>query len=385
MRNIRSDNLDHLIPSRAPSLDREGNTIPFLDSLRFVAAIMVMLNHLRVNQFQPFGDVAAGSVIFKICFFGFTRLGLEAVVVFFVLSGFLVGGVSIERAIKGKLNLEKYFIDRLTRIYVPFLPAIFLDIAVCLVLGIAFSWEEASINIASLQGVLGEPFSGNTSLWSLSYEVWFYVLLGTILTMVDTKNKNIKIFTLFVLATSLFIFTRLNVVYLFSWIIGLVLYFLRPKPSTALSILSVALISAGVVLMQITSESRQLNLAPYGSIDRPFGILTLSMGLALLISMSSQLKIQSVVPYYVDRYGRAMAKFSYSLYLIHIPCIIIMSYTGFVVKQVRLDVGTLIVFLGNALIIIIVAFGFYWLFERQTAWIRRRLYSLRANSKSLAS
>src|SRR5438128_613490 len=96
--------------SRAPSGRPDAGSIPFLDSLRFLAAVMVMLNHLRVNQFLGFAEVEVDSTVLKACFFIVTRLGLEAVIVFFVLSGFLVGGMSVERAIGCKFDTQKYFI-----------------------------------------------------------------------------------------------------------------------------------------------------------------------------------------------------------------------------------------------------------------------------------
>ena len=74
---------------------------PVLDLLRFAAAALVMLNHLRVNQFHSFSKVACESSVLKTAFFSATRVGLEAVVVFFVLSGFLVGGASLARSRQG--------------------------------------------------------------------------------------------------------------------------------------------------------------------------------------------------------------------------------------------------------------------------------------------
>jgi peptidoglycan/LPS O-acetylase OafA/YrhL len=74
---------------------------PVLDLLRFAAAALVMLNHLWVNQFDSFSKVACESSVLKTAFFSATRVGLEAVVVFFVLSGFLVGGASLARSRQG--------------------------------------------------------------------------------------------------------------------------------------------------------------------------------------------------------------------------------------------------------------------------------------------
>ena len=58
---------------------------------------------------------------------GFTmlcRMGHEAVIVFSVLSGFLVGGRGFERIKDGSMNVGSYAIDRFARIC-PLLAAIF--------------------------------------------------------------------------------------------------------------------------------------------------------------------------------------------------------------------------------------------------------------------
>jgi len=54
------------------------------------------------------------------------RLANEAVTVFFVLSGYLVGGKLIEVGINGKLAVRNYCIDRSVRIYLPIIPAVVL-------------------------------------------------------------------------------------------------------------------------------------------------------------------------------------------------------------------------------------------------------------------
>ena len=56
-----------------------------------------MLCHLRDQDFASYGGTHSGSIPFKGVFFVATRLGQESVVVFFVLSGFLVGGISVDK------------------------------------------------------------------------------------------------------------------------------------------------------------------------------------------------------------------------------------------------------------------------------------------------
>lgn len=92
----------------------------WLDALRFVAAFVVLFSHTRNDFFLAYGDLPIsqqGAVAFV--FYTLGRLGHEAVVVFFVLSGFLVGGRGFDRIKDGTMNVKSYAIDRFARIYPP--------------------------------------------------------------------------------------------------------------------------------------------------------------------------------------------------------------------------------------------------------------------------
>ncbi len=110
-------------------------------------------------------------------------MGLEAVVLFFVLSGFLVGGKVLERIVNGSFDLKAYTLDRVSRIYIPLIPAlIFTAVVNCLICGRPFSVLSLVGNLFGLQGVWSQipAFAGNDPLWTLSYECWFYVLGGLV-------------------------------------------------------------------------------------------------------------------------------------------------------------------------------------------------------------
>ncbi len=61
-----------------------------------------------------------------------TNLGHEAVVVFFVLSGFLIGGNLTDSMRRGSFDLVRYLIARFTRVYIVYLPALIVTEAVFL-------------------------------------------------------------------------------------------------------------------------------------------------------------------------------------------------------------------------------------------------------------
>ena len=354
---------------------------PALDLLRFTAAALVMLNHLRVNQFDSFSKVTCESGVLKTIFFSFTRVGLEAVVVFFVLSGFLVGGVSLARSRQGKFQIGRYALDRFTRIYVPFVPALVATIAIYLWFGLAVDWGEVLINLLSLQGVLGPPFSANTSLWSLSYEVWFYVAGGAILVLLYPASGRRFVAAILVLA-SVYVFANLSAAYLFVWLLGAAAYFARYSSKVILCAAGAPAAVAGVVLMQLTSASGEVDLASFKWMGRAAPLLLFGVGLGLLVAAACQVRADSPAKRKVFRLGTWLAGFSYTLYLMHIPLIVIMEQSGWLQRLSVLNSKTLAVFVTNALLILFFSWVFYLPFERNTDRIRKWLRGLLAARNS---
>ena len=64
---------------------------PWLDVARGVSALLVVAGHCRAALFPPLSSIASPTLIEKF-FYAITSLGYLAVMAFFVLSGFLVGG-----------------------------------------------------------------------------------------------------------------------------------------------------------------------------------------------------------------------------------------------------------------------------------------------------
>jgi len=141
-----------------------------LDAVRGAAASLVALGHV-------FPSVP-----------GLASFGQEAVIVFFLLSGFVIEYSSARKLSRG---FGYYFIKRFLRIY-PVLICLF--VLVCLLTGTSISspgfLRKLVGNLLMLQDFTGgKPhvivralFSA--SLWSLHYEWWFYMLYFPIVTRV---------------------------------------------------------------------------------------------------------------------------------------------------------------------------------------------------------
>lgn len=142
-----------------------------LDLIRALAAVYVVVHHVVIHS------ALSGQATYPF------RFGQEAVMVFFLLSGFLIFASEQNRVRRG---LRGYYLRRLRRIYPPLLIAMALTAVVVWMNGTLaqrFEVPELVLNLLSLQdmsalkpGVIVDPFLGNGPLWSLSYEVFFYLL-----------------------------------------------------------------------------------------------------------------------------------------------------------------------------------------------------------------
>lgn len=143
-----------------------------LDALRGFAAVYVVVHH-TLPRVWIVGGVDIGWL---------WRFGQEAVVLFFLISGFVIR-VSVSRA---PPSASRWYLARAVRLYAPLLPVLVLGWALAsLEAGgpITIDTVELAGNLAMLQdldwakpGTLVAPFLDNDPLWSLSYEWWFYVL-----------------------------------------------------------------------------------------------------------------------------------------------------------------------------------------------------------------
>lgn len=156
----------HPVAAKAPS-----KKLNELESLRGFAAAYVFLHHA---QLAPNGG--AGRLLY---------FGQEAVILFFLLSGFVIF-YSTSSARAAPVDLKTYLLHRTRRIF----PLVFIALAAAYA-SASFAagalvdprWGNLLLNILMLQdmaslkpGVWANVYQGNSPLWSLSYEWWFYML-----------------------------------------------------------------------------------------------------------------------------------------------------------------------------------------------------------------
>ena len=148
----------------------------YLDCCRLLAAMLVVASHLG-----PYGVVANAHERWWL------DLGREAVIVFFVLSGFVIA-YTTERKSGG---LRDYCIARCTRIYSVALPLLLLAFGAAALLDLsgaarfyqlAKPWLYLPLHLLFMGELwtISEPPPLLAPYWSLGYEVWYYVLFGAL-------------------------------------------------------------------------------------------------------------------------------------------------------------------------------------------------------------
>lgn len=145
----------------------------YLDTVRVVAALLVILYHSNLRALTsdklPFSDH-----------------GHAAVIVFFVLSGYVIAWITATR----ETTAHAYWTSRLARFYSVALPAVLLTPVLDLA-GAALApqfyagattHDLAAVRIIASLGFLNELWSlsimsfSNVPYWSLCYEFWYYAL-----------------------------------------------------------------------------------------------------------------------------------------------------------------------------------------------------------------
>ncbi len=152
-------------------LDQGHNRVFGLDLLRFISIIMVLIGHSLIFVPQEY----------KVKVYGFL---LDGVSIFFVLSGFLIGGILIKQLEKSKPNyagLLEFWKRRWLRTLPAYLVVLlFLLIYTAIVLpnNLPSDWYKFFF---FLQNFFAERPGFFAEAWSLSIEEWFYLTVPFIL------------------------------------------------------------------------------------------------------------------------------------------------------------------------------------------------------------
>ncbi len=171
-----------------------------LEIVRGLAAFTVVINHLigKTAYFQEHSNFITQLI---------GTWGTEAVLIFFVLSGIVIG-ISQDRNPKNKIQ---FLINRIIRIW----PIMLLSIVITVFNNFIFLNEQTSWKIiwgnvfflGTLQSYIIPVLNNNPVLWSLSFEMFFYIVFSLCI----GKNQNLKMNIWLVIALISSIVYALNI------------------------------------------------------------------------------------------------------------------------------------------------------------------------------
>ena len=166
-----------------------------LNVMRAAAAITVCLGHVRPYLLEPLDGNDLGPITSAA--YALTSLGHGAVIVFFVLSGYFVGGSVIRGRARGTFLWSAYLTARCLRLWLVLVPALALTAILDGIGRLAYPesdmygatartvtnsgvWDFLG-NAFFLQTQVVPPYGSNGPLWSLGYEFAYYLLFPLIL------------------------------------------------------------------------------------------------------------------------------------------------------------------------------------------------------------
>ena len=171
-----------------------------LDALRGLCALVVVLQHAITLFPAAFARLAARSELAGALAVFAGRRSTEAVLLFFVLSGFSIRLSIEQRGLRDAASVRDYLGRRVRRILPAYLIALvasgLVAHTVAPVPEVALSPRTLVGNLLFLQtpaGVPGQwfmPYAGNAPLWSLSFEVFYYLAYPVlVLTVAGSRRR----------------------------------------------------------------------------------------------------------------------------------------------------------------------------------------------------
>lgn len=294
----------------------------YLDLVRFVAAFLVYVYHS--NQRWLVSDVLPMS-----------NYGHSAVIVFFVLSGFVIAHITDSK----ERDWVSYSASRISRVYSVVVPTVVLtlvlDAAGRQLLPAAYGGYPFDQFLARTVGSLAmanelwfmsiTSFS-NVPFWSITYEFWYYVLFGVLMFLPRHIAPVVAVALALMLGPKIMVLAPI-------WAAGVLLYRWKALRTMSLALSWVLVLgsTALIVLMHALNVQDQLSDALKAAIGlewhkqltfSKFFVSDYLLGVLVFANFAGMLRVaeQLAAPLgAIEKPVRLLAGYTFTLYLLHQP------------------------------------------------------------------
>lgn len=315
---------------------RDSNASVRLDLLRGLAAILVLIGHWKIMFFVDYPNISAHRIWFAIPYV-LCSAGHQAVLIFFVLSGYLISSSVFRSLDRDQWQWRSYLTHRFVRLWIVLIPGLILG-ALWDWIGLhhghfpglyngsnpkshavdvfkTFSAGTFAGNLAFLQTLRVPVFGSNGALWSLANEFWYYLLFpfGLFALRRNTASAQRTLYIVLFLVVAWF--TRSSILLLFPiWLAGTALALL---PSLRLR--SWHTFAATTIYAPLVFFFAKVNFSTSLVQDYLFGLATFFF---IWIVTSTRRPAQAST---VTDFARTTARFSYTLYIVHMPALLLLT------------------------------------------------------------
>ena len=368
---------------------KHADRLIWLDLCRGLSALAVCAGHLRAAIFADFSPKDGPAWLLQPFYF-LTSLGHSAVIVFFVLSGFFVGGSVLGRG--EAFTWKAYGLARLSRLWVVLVPALVLTCCIDQVSAAAGTgalegafqqrWSSgpkagtydaspvvALGNLAFLQTIFLPVYGSNGPLWSLSNEFWYYLafpLAACACALAGRAGTGTRIVLALAAAACVVVMPPAMRTGFVVWLMGVSVWHLVRRRTRAGDL---RFVLAGCVLLAVALVLAKMKLRfPFANDCRDLftglSFALVAYGLAGLPSPVGALRPAGL-------FARASSEISYSLYVVHFPFVVLLGATLYAKEPLRFTASGLFQYTLGLLALIALGTLFWWLFERRTEAVRR--------------
>jgi peptidoglycan/LPS O-acetylase OafA/YrhL len=323
--------------------------------------------------------------LWDIPFYLLTGVGSQAVVVFFALSGFLVGGPALLRIHQRRWNFPDFAVHRFARLWTALIPALLLTALIdwfgrdylhlagysgeyhALIASGPRPGETIDLspltflgNAAFLMTIKVPVFGSNGPLWSLAYEFAYYFSIP--LAWLALRGGVAWIWRLIGAAAflALLVFYPLNVILLGTiWLAGALGFVARGRVA-ALSRARFRLLAAFATLLLLATFPLTTRYELWGNI---------AFGIAWAVALPCLVRLRNPG----GIYGRSsfwLSEISFTLYVVHYPLVFLLWLALLAPAQAGVGLASLATWAGLLAAAVGYALVMWWLFERNTGKVR---------------